>query len=142
MKELRQDSRSHITPAESVPSSPSAPLTEVLATPEKHRDQSSHSLISEQEEIRAGKVEEEITEEETEIEKKPAEKEREIVAEEKDEVENQTIEEELMNKNDTFEVISEIEVDEVNNSGVGLEKEERPHSKHYCNHSIKLLLMR
>ena len=43
---------------------PDCVLSLVLASPEKHRDQSSHLLISEQEEIPAAEVKEETTEEE------------------------------------------------------------------------------
>ena len=128
MKELRQDSRSPITPAESVPV-PSSPLSQMLATPEKHRDQSSHSFIV-QEKIPTAEIEEELTEEENEIgENQSVQEGKEISAEDEKEKEKekQIIEEgnqakENMETEDSGEEKINGE-EKVHDSGAGSEKD-------------------
>ena len=92
MKELRQNPR--FTPVQSVPLSPerpapSPPPFEMFVTPEKPGVHSSPSLISDQEEIPAGQVVEETTEEGKEVEGKENDVGKEAMDERKETVDEE-----------------------------------------------------
>ena len=92
MKELRQNPR--FTPVQSVPLSPekptpSPPPIEMFVTPEKPGVHSSPSLISDQEEIPAGQVVEETTEEGKEVEGKENDVGKEAMDERKETVDEE-----------------------------------------------------